>query len=74
MLHQIVLAVCMSNQPAICKDVNIAVEIEQNWENMLPQQCQMIGQQKAAEWIKDHPGWTIQRYSCPPHKKKSQDI
>jgi hypothetical protein len=78
MLHEIVLSVCLSatmaSKAPVCKDVNMTAETEQAWENLLPQQCQLIGQQKAAEYINEHPGWIVTRYSCPPAKKKSQDI
>jgi hypothetical protein len=58
-----------------CKDVNLPVQLDVEYETHIPPVlCQLVGMTKAAEWVNEHPLWKMQRISCPPIKKKTQDI
>jgi hypothetical protein len=81
MLHLILATVCQVASPdggrsvPVCKDIEFQIETETPGEQLLPQQCQLIGETVVAEWVSKHPFWkNVQRISCPPRKKKTQDI
>lgn len=49
---------CLSGAPDRCQTVQIP------WDGSL-QQCMLFGQQAAAEWQGQHPGWAMRRgYRC----------
>lgn len=81
MIHLIVATVCQIASPdggrsvPACKDLEFQIEVQTPWEQLLPQQCQLIGEQVVSKWVIEHPFWNrVQRISCPPRKKKTQDI
>ena len=57
---EIVLMVCMIDDPAKCKDVRLSYMADA----VTPQQCMMYGQSEIAKWTEGHPTWKIQRWSC----------
>jgi hypothetical protein len=59
---ELVVAVCMVDQPSRCKDVHLNFEAEA--ANVTPQQCMMNGQFEMAKWVGDHPNWVIQKWTC----------
>ena len=59
---ELVVAVCMIDQPSRCKDIHLNFEAE----NVTAQQCAMSGQFEMAKWIGENPNWVIQRWTCQP--------
>ncbi len=57
---ELVVAVCMIDQPSRCKDVTLNFE----GESVTAGQCMSTGQIEMAKWIGDHPNWVIQRWHC----------
>lgn len=57
---ELVVAVCLIDQPSHCKDVFLNFEAEA----ATPQQCMMNGQMHMAEWLGEHPGWQIKKWRC----------
>lgn len=57
---ELVVSVCMIDQPSRCKDVRLNFEAETVTAN----QCMMYGQFEMAKWAGDHPNWTIQKWHC----------
>lgn len=60
---ELVVAVCMIDEPTRCKDVNLALE---GVSVRMAAQCMMQGQFRMAEWVGDNPNWQIKRWSCSP--------
>ena len=59
---ELVVAVCLIDQPERCKDVHLNFAAE----NVTPQQCMQYGQMEMAKWIGDHPGYRIMKWRCGP--------
>jgi len=57
---ELVVAVCMIDQPSQCKDVYLNFE----GDSVTPQQCMMNGQIAMAEWAADHPNYVIKKWRC----------
>lgn len=57
---ELVLAVCMIDQPTQCKDVNLNFEAD----SVTPQQCMMYGQAEMAKWVEEHPNYQIKKWRC----------
>ncbi len=57
---ELVMAVCMIDQPSRCKDVTINFAAE----NLTVNRCLMSGQLEMAKWIGEHPNWVIRKYTC----------
>lgn len=57
---ELVVAVCMIDQPSNCKDVHLNFEES----SVTPRQCMMYGQFEMAKWIGEHPNWVIQNWHC----------
>jgi hypothetical protein len=57
---ELVVAVCMVDEPSRCKDVYLNFEAE----SVTAQQCMSFGQMEMAKWIGDHPNWTIKKWHC----------
>jgi len=69
---ELVVAVCLIDQPSQCKDVYLNFEgpgiseganISQG-ASVTPQQCMMNGQMEMAKWIGEHPNWQIKKWRC----------
>ena len=59
---ELIVAVCMIDQPSRCKDVTLTFEAE----SITRQQCVMYGQFEMAKWVGEHPNWVIQEWTCQP--------
>ena len=59
---ELLLAVCLSDNPANCKDVHLTYSAEA----LTPMQCAMQAQPEIAKWVREHPGWVTKRYTCRP--------
>lgn len=57
---ELVIAVCMIDQPSQCKDVYLNFEAEA----VTPQQCMMNGQMEMAKWLDEHPNYSIKKWRC----------
>jgi hypothetical protein len=65
----IVVTVCALAQPDHCEDHRL----EYAWQGSL-KQCVMSAQPYIAEWIGDHPKWSVKSYHCElPHMKSKAD-
>lgn len=58
---ELVVAVCMIDEPARCKDVHLALE---SAGHVNANQCMMQGQFEMARWVGENPHWLIKRWSC----------
>ncbi len=59
---ELLLAVCLIDNPATCKDVSLVYSAEA----LTPMQCVLRAQPEIAKWIAEHPGWRTQRFTCRP--------
>ena len=57
---EIVVAVCMIDEPERCKDVRLTYMAE----SVTVQQCMTLGQSEIAKWSEGHPNWRVARWSC----------
>ncbi len=57
---ELVVAVCLIDQPSQCKDVHLNFEAQE----VTHQQCMTFGQFEMAKWVGEHPNWVIQRWRC----------
>lgn len=65
----IVVTVCALAQPEQCEDQRL----EFSWQGSL-KQCVMNAQPYIAQWIGDHPKWSVKSYHCEyPHMKAKAD-
>ena len=69
MLETIILAVCLTQSPFICKEVELNVTPEGGASLQLPLYCARHGQLEAQKWIAEHPTWRVEKWSCHPHGK-----
>jgi hypothetical protein len=56
---QIVVMVCRLGQPDLCEEQHLQFA----WRGSL-QQCAMTAQLYIAQWIGEHPQWTVKNYRC----------
>lgn len=63
----IVFTVCALAHPAQCEEQRL----EYAWHGSL-RECVMSAQIYLAQWIGEHPNWSIKRYHCeyPPKSRK----
>jgi hypothetical protein len=54
----LILVVCLSATPNVCKEERPIVEA------MSPMGCMVQGQQIAAEWVEEHPKWQLSEFRC----------
>jgi hypothetical protein len=69
MYETIILAICLTQTPSICKEVHISVEPDPAGSLQLPYHCARRGQMEALKWIAENPAWHVERWSCHPHGK-----
>ena len=69
MYETIILAVCLTQAPSICKEVNISVEPDPTGSLQLPFHCARRGQMEAQKWIEENSAWHVERWSCHPYGK-----
>ena len=73
-IETIVLATCLINSPHLCKEVHLQVTPDQGASLQLPFHCARQGQIEAQKWIGQHPGWRVEKWSCPPSHKVGHKI
>ena len=56
---QIVVMVCRLGQPDLCEEQHLQIA----WQGSL-QRCAMAAQLYIAQWIGEHPQWTVRNYHC----------
>jgi hypothetical protein len=54
----LVLIVCLSATPDICHEERPLIDVEN------PMACMTQGQFVAAEWVEEHPKWTLTAWRC----------
>jgi len=69
MYETIILAVCLTQTPSLCKEVDISVEPDPTGSLQLPFHCSRRGQMEAQKWIAENPTWHVDRWSCHPYGK-----
>ena len=57
---ELAFVVCLSAAPTTCE--NRALQ----FTDLTPTACVMGAQPQLAQWVGEHPGWNIQRWSCRP--------
>ena len=68
-LIAIVVTVCALARPDHCEEQRL----EFMWNGSLTQ-CVMTAQPYIAQWIGEHPKWSVKRYHCEyPHAKEKAD-
>ena len=66
---EIVFLVCAIAQPDQCEDKHLQFA----WHGSL-RQCVMAAQPYVAQWIGDHPKWTVKEFHCErPHTRDKTD-
>jgi hypothetical protein len=51
---------CLSAAPASCEDRAL------QFSNITLMACNFGAQPELAQWVNEHPGWRIQRWTCRP--------
>jgi hypothetical protein len=54
----LILVVCLATTPDVCREENPPID------GVSPMVCMVQGQQIAAEWIEDHPKWSLRAWRC----------
>lgn len=67
MLSTLVLTVCLATNPDICRSVPISTEPPL----ALPYVCARVGQEEAAKYIEEHPGWVVKKWRCGPPRNET---
>jgi hypothetical protein len=68
-LIAIVITVCTLSDPARCEEQRIEFSSQFSLR-----QCVMNAQPYLAQWIAEHPKWSIKRYHCEyPHTREKTD-
>jgi hypothetical protein len=57
---ELVLLACLVDKPESCRDVGLMYSAE----NLTPMQCLMQAPPHMAQWVGEHPGWKIMKWSC----------
>lgn len=68
-LIAIIVTVCAVAQPQQCEEQRL----EYSWHGSL-KQCVMTAQPYIAQWIGEHPKWSVKNFHCEyPHMKDKAD-
>lgn len=57
-IYEIVVAVCLIADPAVCKEDKIPVQ------HQSPTACMMGSPPLVAKWADEHPKWEVKRWTC----------
>jgi hypothetical protein len=68
-LETIILATCLITSPLTCKDIHLQVSPDQGASLQLPFHCARQGQIEVQKWIAEHPGWRVEKWSCPANDR-----
>lgn len=55
----IILSVCMTSDPNVCRDYRLSVESDLDLAA-----CTANAPPFVAQWTEEHPGWRIKRWHC----------
>lgn len=72
MLQEIVLSVCSLLALTECREVHLQVASEYGASLQVPFHCARQGQIEGEKWIAQHPGWRIERWTCPPATQRAK--
>jgi hypothetical protein len=67
---ELVFIVCLASAPDQCKDIHLTYAEEY----ATTMQCMTRGQPQIAQWINEHPVWTVKRWYCSPIGRRLKDI
>lgn len=59
-ITELVFVVCLSTEPAVCESKVL------QFSDTSVMVCVMSAQPVLAQWTSEHPGWTVQRWTCRP--------
>ncbi len=62
----LVLIVCLSTTPNVCHEERPPVDVAS------PMACMVRGEQIAAEWVDEHPKWTLTGWKCQVGPREKQ--
>lgn len=65
---EIVISVCLIQEPSRCQDVRLNYMAQA----ATPQQCMMHGQHEIMKWLEDHPKWRIAKWRCGVPKMQAK--
>jgi len=54
----LILVVCLASSPDVCREETPPIDVDS------PMACLVEGQQIAAEWLEDHPKWSLRGSRC----------
>lgn len=54
----LVLIVCLASSPTVCHEERPPVELDSAMG------CLLLGQRIAADWVAEHPKWTLKGWRC----------
>jgi hypothetical protein len=57
---ELAFVVCLSASPDTCEDRAL------QFMDISVTTCAIAAQPQLAQWVGEHPGWTIQRWTCQP--------
>ena len=66
MFQTIILVTCLIASPLTCRDIHIQVTSDHGASLQSPFHCARQGQLEVQKWIAEHPGWRVEKWSCPP--------
>jgi hypothetical protein len=58
MFGTLIIVVCLATSPDVCREEQPPIDMGQGLS------CAMNGQTIAAEWLADHPLWTLKGWRC----------
>lgn len=62
----LVLIVCLASTPTVCHEERPPVDVAS------PMACMVQGEQIAAEWVDEHPKWTLVGWTCHVGPREKQ--
>ncbi len=54
----LILVVCLASSPDVCREETPPIDVDS------PMVCMVEGQQIAAEWLEEHPKWSLHAWRC----------
>ncbi|MBP1807427.1 hypothetical protein [Rubellimicrobium aerolatum] len=57
---ELAFVVCLSADPATCETRAL------QFSDVSLTNCTMAAQPQLAQWVMEHPGWRVQRWTCQP--------
>lgn len=57
-MTELLFVVCLATSPKVCEERSL------QYVDLSPRTCVMAAQPELARWVVDHPGWSVQRWTC----------